>query len=256
MKRTYVVTGAASGIGAATAARIEADGGEVIRCDLHDADVVADLATPEGRRTFLAELERWDDINAVVAVAGGGLNVEVNYFGTVATLEGLRPRLATADAPRAVIVSSIASIRSYDEQLVELCLSGDEAAAVEAKNRLLPTDPALFDVTIYASAKSALNSWARRVAPTPEWAGAGIPLNVVAPAVVDTPGAAAILQTPAIREAVSGRLQMPLGGFPSPPEKMAAVLAWLAGPDNSLMTGQVLFVDGGAEAITRGERYW
>ena len=44
-----VVTGAASGIGRATRQRLEAGGWRVIGVDLHDSDVVADLATEEGR---------------------------------------------------------------------------------------------------------------------------------------------------------------------------------------------------------------
>ncbi|HEX7717004.1 MAG TPA: reductase, partial [Marmoricola sp.] len=47
--RTYVISGAASGIGAATAARLVADGHRVIGVDLAGADVEADLATPAGR---------------------------------------------------------------------------------------------------------------------------------------------------------------------------------------------------------------
>lgn len=52
MDRTYVVTGAASGIGAATARYCRGRGGRVIACDLQDADVVADLATAEGARPW------------------------------------------------------------------------------------------------------------------------------------------------------------------------------------------------------------
>jgi NADP-dependent 3-hydroxy acid dehydrogenase YdfG len=48
-RRTYVVTDAGSGIGAETAHRLEATGARVIRCDLRDADVNADLATTTGR---------------------------------------------------------------------------------------------------------------------------------------------------------------------------------------------------------------
>ena len=47
--RTFAVTGSASGMGAATCRRLEADGARVIGIDLRDADVVADLGTPEGR---------------------------------------------------------------------------------------------------------------------------------------------------------------------------------------------------------------
>jgi NAD(P)-dependent dehydrogenase (short-subunit alcohol dehydrogenase family) len=49
MSRTYVVTGAASGIGKATTERLRADGHTVIGVDLRDADVTADLSSDVGR---------------------------------------------------------------------------------------------------------------------------------------------------------------------------------------------------------------
>ena len=47
--RTVVVTGSASGMGAATKARLEADGQRVIGVDIRDADVFADLGSADGR---------------------------------------------------------------------------------------------------------------------------------------------------------------------------------------------------------------
>ena len=55
---TYCVTGAASGIGAATKAKLEADGHRVIGVDLRDADVVADMSTPEGRQSAVDGVAR------------------------------------------------------------------------------------------------------------------------------------------------------------------------------------------------------
>ena len=106
MDRTYVVTGAASGIGAATARYLRERGSRVIGCDLHDADVVADLATIEGRAKLVEGVIRLSGgrIDAIVANAGGGpaeTMVALNFFGAVATLEGLRPMLAASPAPRA-----------------------------------------------------------------------------------------------------------------------------------------------------------
>ena len=114
MDRTYVVTGAASGIGAATARYLRERGGRVIACDLHDADVIADLATSEGRAELVDGVTRLSGgkIDAIVANAGGGpaeTMLSLNFFGAVATLEGLRPLLKASPAPRAVMVSSVAS---------------------------------------------------------------------------------------------------------------------------------------------------
>ena len=108
---------------------------------------------------------------------------------------------------------------------------------------------------LYANAKHALNRWCRRVAVRPDWADAAIPLNVVAPGFIDTPAAAYILSDPNSRAAMAQMVPM-RAAFPGRPEQMAAILAWCVGPENSLMTGQILFVDGGAEALLRGENSW
>jgi NAD(P)-dependent dehydrogenase (short-subunit alcohol dehydrogenase family) len=252
--RRYVVTGSASGIGAATAAILRDRGAEVIGCDLDGADVVADLSTPAGRRSLVEQVARWGKVDAVLAVAGGGRTgiVETNYFGAVATLDGLRPLLARSDAPRAVAVSSTSSLAPADERVLRACADGDEATAVA----LVAADPALLGDAAYGIAKRALNGWVRRTAPTPGWAGAGIALNAVAPGVVDTPAAAWILADDEVRTAVEAAAPQPLGGFPGRPEWIGHLISWLAGPENRFVTGQVIFADGGAEAALVGDRQW
>jgi NAD(P)-dependent dehydrogenase (short-subunit alcohol dehydrogenase family) len=270
MDRTYVVTGAASGIGAATTRYLRERGGRVIACDLHDADVVANLTTPEGRAELVDGVTRLSGgrIDGIVANAGGGpaeTSLQLNFFGAVATLEGLRPLLESSDAPRAVAVSSIASFSPMDSRLVDACLSMDEPAAIAAAwefaTRNGPVDAmSAVEATnlardLYANAKHALNRWCRRVAVRPDWAGARIPLNVVAPGFIDTPAAAYILSNPETSAAM--RQMVPMrGAYPARPEEMAAILAWCVSAENSLMTGQILFVDGGAEPLLRGEKSW
>ena len=105
MDRTYVVTGAASGIGAATARYLRERGDRVISCDLHDADVIANLTTREGRAELIDGVARLSGgrIDGIVANAGGGpaeTSLQLNFFGAVATLDGLRPLLESSSAPR------------------------------------------------------------------------------------------------------------------------------------------------------------
>ena len=256
--RTYVVTGAASGIGAATAAWLRQAAGRVIGADLRDADVIADLTTAEGRAALVEGAARLSGgrIDAIVANAGGGpveTMLALNFFGAVASLDGLRPLLGASAAPRAVMVSSISSLGPIDAGLVQVCLAGDEAAADVAAREAIAAGKGPLE--FYGAAKHALNTWCRRVASQPQWAGAGIPLNVVAPGVIDTPAAAYILSDPD-RKAQMGAMAPLRGAYPGRPEQMAAIVAWCVSAENSLMTGQILFADGGFECLARGERAW
>ncbi|MGX1811153.1 SDR family oxidoreductase [Nocardia sp. NPDC055321] len=253
--RTYVVTGAASGIGAATVALLRERGARVIGCDLDNAEVRADISTPSGRHSLVDQVGALGPIDAVLAVAGGGRTgmLETNYFGTIATLAGLRPLLAQSDAPRAVAVSSTSSLEPADERLMQACLDGDEAGAVA----YLANNPAAGGATAgYGTAKRALNRWVRNVASTELWAGAGIALNAVASGVVDTPAAAWIFADDTVREAVETAAPQPFGGFPGRPEWVAELICWLAGEENRFVTGQVVFADGGSEAALLGDHHW
>ena len=257
MARTTVVTGAASGIGAAVVALLEGRGEQVIGVDLEGAEVCADLSTPAGRDALVAEVTRIAGgcVDAVVANAGVMADdtaaiVRVNYFGAIATLEGLRPLLARSDAPRAVATASTALIQDLDAAVVAGCLAGDEAQALAAV-RERRVDP----VRTYASTKRALVRWIRARAVEPPWAGAGIALNAVAPGVVRTPMTEPLLADPATAELVLELVPMPLGGV-TDAAGIAALLAFLASAELTAVTGQVVFADGGGECLQRGEDPW
>jgi len=262
MTRTIVVTGAASGIGAATVRYLQQRGDNVISCDLHHGDAIADLATADGRAALVERVGRLcgGTIDAIVANAGGGppqTSIQLNFFGAVATLDGLRPLLANSPAPRAVAVSSVASLRPPNSAIVEACLRMDEPAALRAARILAQAsgttpDAAQIPLELYGSAKYALQRWCRSHAPKAEWAGAGIALNTVALGFYDTPAAAYILSDPKNR-AEAGRMVPLRGAFPGRAEEAAAMLAWCVSRENSQMTGQVLFADGGLECLARAE---
>ncbi len=252
--RTVVVTGSASGMGAATTARLRADGQRVIGIDQRDADIVADLGTAAGRAEAIeAVTERVDGVlDGLVTWAGvaglthlpGHLVASVNYFGTVALHEGLRPLLARGERPAAVAISSNSTTvqPGIPMDVIERCLAGDEAGARDAAD-------AAGSLGSYPATKTAIAWWARRLAPTDAWAGAGITLNVVAPGAVETPLLQASRDDPTIGQFID-TFPIPVGRKGTADE-LAAFVAFLLGPDARFFCGSVLFVDGGTDAQLR-----
>lgn len=251
---TIVVTGSASGIGQSTASLIAARGSRVIGVDLMNADVEADLSTETGRTRMATDVAALAPHGIDGIVANAGTNrpepdaIRVNYFGAVATLERLRNQLRPRTA-RAVVVASRALLQEVDAGVLDACLRGDESRAAALAAELTEFDPG----KLYPTSKRAIALWARAAAVSGDWAGAGIPLNVVAPGSVVTPMIAGRTE-----EDQASRLRqrpMPLGGVAEPGE-VAAVIGWLLSQENTKVTGQVLFVDGGGEALIRSHDIW
>lgn len=258
MSRLVVVTGAASGIGAAVRTLLESRGDRVLGVDRQDVEVCADLATPDGRATAVREVvaQSGGVVDGIVTCAGlsgaSPLLPAVNYFGTTDLVVGLRDALAASPAPRVVLVGSISGTQPTDEALVDALLAADQ----DAVDRLARA--AIADgrpQQLYPSSKSALAQWARRMAVAPGWADAGIPVNVVAPGIVLTPMSAGLFDDPRMRQVMDAAVPMPLHGY-SAPEDIARVIGFLASSDLTHVTGQVLYVDGGAEASLRSAAHF
>jgi NAD(P)-dependent dehydrogenase (short-subunit alcohol dehydrogenase family) len=245
---TIAVTGSAGGIGKATRARLESAGHRVVGVDVADAEVIADLSTPEGRAAMVDGVAAACDgvLDGVVAGAGirsddGPATVAVNYFGAVATLDGLRPLLARGTGAAAVALSSntTSTLAGLPGEVVERCLAGDEDGAKAA---------ATDGIGDYGATKLALARWVRRQATTGDWAGAGIRLNAVAPGFIDT-----------AMTAGTWDMVMSLGddlfpvpqGRPGRPEEVAGLIAYLLSPDAAFFCGSVVFMDGGTDAALR-----
>ena len=195
-----------------------------------------------------AVCSRTSYLNGVITCAGvtSETAAQVNYFGTTAALNGLRPLLIEGSHPRAVAISSVAAVDLVKEgsvastAMIDACLMGDEERAIEAGGG-----------ADYPGSKCAVCMWIRREAITPDWVGSGILLNCVAPGVIRTPMTLPLLTTEGGREILAQFVPMPMGG-PSEPVAVARLLSWLISPDNEILSGQVIFADGGSECVTRG----
>jgi len=249
-----LVTGSASGIGAAARVHLERAGWRVIGVNRRGDDVAADLAQPAGRAKAIEALTGLLDGRLDAVIAGAGVNgpteaiVQCNYFGTVAVLEGVRPLLSAAPSPAAIVVGSVAAVHDTDRHLVDVCLDGDEERAVGlATTQTVPS--------VYAATRRALVRWMRRTALAPDWVGSGIRLNMVAFGLVDTPMIHDALLDEQRRSALQSMSPMPLCG-PASADEAGSLLALMLHPALRSVTGQVLFADGGAEAVLRGELPW
>ena len=134
---TYVVTGGASGIGAAISQQLQSEGHTVLSVDIQEADIVANLATAEGRGAAIASIREAtrDGLSGLVACAGVGSHVPdralitaVNYYGAVDLVEGLRETLAESSAS-VLFISSNSAPMETNPDYVQALLSGDETSA-------------------------------------------------------------------------------------------------------------------------------
>ncbi len=248
---TIVVTGSASGLGAAVRARLEADGARVVGVDLQGQEIDADLSTGAGRSTAMNDVldATGGSIDGLVVCAGLGPHVQptsqlvaVNYFGAVEVLDGLRPALAAGTRPAAVAISSnaIGLVPMHELRLLDLLVDGDEARALEVAAEL-------DGATVYGLTKRALATAVRRRASG--WGKAGVRLNAVAPGPVLTPLLQGSLDDPELGPLVDA-LPIPLDRRADPAE-IAAVVAFLLGADASFVHGTVVFADGGTDALVR-----
>jgi NAD(P)-dependent dehydrogenase (short-subunit alcohol dehydrogenase family) len=249
--KTYVVSGAASGIGAATSALLREQGHRVISVDQRDADVVADLSTAEGRAAAVAGVQALTDVvHGLVPAAGVGgftgvdpqLVMSVNFFGAVALVRGLQPQLQAANGAGVVLLASnsITGQPGWDTGLADLCVAGDEQAARDAV-------AGLEAVMVYPATKAGLAWWARREGVTPGWADAGIRLNSVAPGLIATPMTEQLRADPVFGPFAD---TYPTAlGRPGLPEEVAQAICFLLSDAASLVVGVTLFVDGGTDAI-------
>jgi len=256
----YAVTGSASGMGRAVADRLRRSGHSVIGVDINGVDVIADLSTPSGRRDAIEQVltRAGGRLDGAVLAAGLGpapgaerprLIVQVNYLGVVELLDGWRPALAATGSAKVVVFSSnsTTTVPAVPGRTVRALLRGDAEQAVRSV-RVFGRNAPTF---AYAASKIAVSRWVRNRAVTPEWAGAGIRLNAIAPGAILTPLLERQLATPAEAKLVRA-FPVPVGGF-GDPEHIADWVLLMLSESASFLCGSVVFVDGGSDAYFRAD---
>ena len=246
---TICVTGAANGIGKATKELLQSRGHTVIGVDLKGADVSADLSSTEGRQAAIEGVlsacgGRLDGLAQCAGVNGMGgidLTVKVNFFGVMALANGLREALSKGTNPAMVLVSSNSTTMTpglpVDDGLYYLSHTEEECIE-HFQGRGWMTYPA---------GKLAVAFWIRMNAVKPEWLGAGIRVNGIAPGIIDTQ----MTQQAATNELTKGafeQIPIPINRW-GKPEEMAEPIAFLLSTASSYIVGQTIFADGGIDAL-------
>ena len=263
----YVVTGGSGGIGGKTVEILRSQGHEVVNVDLKDADICANLATKEGRDYVIKTVyEMFPDgidglcCNAGVSGACGNLKliISLNYFGAVNLAHGLFGLLKKKGGSCVVTSSNTISQGAARPDLVDMLNYSQTKPINEERilNIIEKFDDSSLTVgnSIYVTTKYALARWVRRVSAS--WAANGVRINTVAPGNVSTPMTATM----------SDNAKAALAALPIPinygtdnlmvPEDIANVIVFLVSPLAHGVNGNVMFVDGGTDALLNSEKVY
>lgn len=240
--RVAIVTGAGSGIGAASARRFAAEGAAVVCADIRlaRAQETADAITGAGGRAVAAEVDvRSGEANAaMVALAVehfGGVDAAFLNAGTIRP--GNAVDLAEEDWD-VVMDTNVRSIFLAAKHLVPVMAEGGGGSIVStASVSGLRGDPASI---VYGASKAAVINLTRCLAV--DHARQGIRVNCICPGAIETPPIQRMLPTDEAKGKVGANHLL---GRIGQPEEIAAAAVWLASDQSSFVTGEALVVDGG-----------
>lgn len=256
MSRVAIVTGAARGIGAVTVAALAADGWSVLAVDVcHDdpalpyalgteAELAAVAAGSDRVLAHAADVRDQAAMSAVVAEAEqrfGGLDAAFAVAGVMAGGQPLWD--VPAAAQQAVLDVNLGGVIALARAAIPAMLRRPApragrflAVGSAAATRGLPM------LAAYCAAKAGVAGLIRALGV--ELADTGVTANAVNPGSTDTKTLAETARLYGLGDATDFAAQQPMNRLLDPAE-VAAVLAFLAGPGGSGMTGAVVPVDGG-----------
>jgi meso-butanediol dehydrogenase/(S,S)-butanediol dehydrogenase/diacetyl reductase len=252
--RIVLITGAARGIGAASARRLAADGARLVLADVN-GPAVEKLAAELGGVGVEADVTRAADIARMVEEPyrrWGRLDVLFNNAGVIR----VQPMLDVSEAEWDRVMSvNLKAVFFVMQAVARRMRTQSPIPGSELRGKLIHTASiAAYRggnhlMTPYSASKAGVISIARSAAQA--LAPDRITSNCVCPGAVETPmweqidAELAALHGWAPREAWKRRTAVIPLGRPETAEDVAGVVAFLAGPDSDYMTGQAIKVDGG-----------
>jgi NAD(P)-dependent dehydrogenase (short-subunit alcohol dehydrogenase family) len=245
--RRVLVTGAASGIGAATAVRLASEGATVACVDV-DVDglthTAASIARDGGRAAeYRCDLLERETVPGIVARIGhdlGGLDAVCNIAG-IGTW-GFDENVTLDDWDRILGVNLIGTWLVCQAALPFLIACG--AGAIVNTASTAATDATPYQAP-YAASKGGVVALTRTLAVN--HASEGVRSNCVAPGPIDTPIVGSFLPPDGADMDLITATILPFGSI-GRPEEVAAAIAFLASDDASHVNGHILKVDGGKRA--------
>jgi NAD(P)-dependent dehydrogenase (short-subunit alcohol dehydrogenase family) len=237
--KRILVTGGATGIGAAAVAVLTAAGARVA------ATYHRTPPTEQADVTWLqCDATQPDSVDAALrdVVAGlGGLDVLVNAAGL--WHPGVPGQIQVDDIRHVLDTNFTSTVLTNQAAAAAMADSGGQIINFGSSEGVMGSPMS----AIYAASKAAVASWTRSAAKA--WAARGITVNALAPA-VETPGAQRLRDflgpdlLPLVDQQIAASI--PLGGkLGDPTRDLGPVLVFLAGGGARFITGQLIAVDGG-----------
>ncbi|MBB2931981.1 SDR family NAD(P)-dependent oxidoreductase [Paraburkholderia silvatlantica] len=236
-----VVTGAAGDIGRATVALLRAHGMRVVAEDLNPA--VTDLAESGYVVPLIGDVSEEETARAAVECSlrdFGQLDVLVNNAGRTLNKTVLDTSVDEWDA---ILATNARGNFLHSREALRVMAKQRSGTIVSVAS--IVSSVGMPDLAAYAASKGAIAQLTKVLAV--EYGKLGIRVNAVAPGVVETNILAGIVEDSRATLASYGHLH-PLGRVAQPAE-IADVIAWLASPRASFVTGALIMADGGYTAL-------
>jgi 3-oxoacyl-[acyl-carrier protein] reductase len=238
--KVSIITGAAQGIGQATALKFAREGAKVVVCDINDAAVAStvELIKAAGGEAVGFRVDVTDKVSIAKMVEGvmakwGRVDTLVNNAGIV---QDAQFKKMSEDQFDRVIEVNLKGVYNCTKAVVDIMLAQNSGCILNASS--IVGIYGNFGQTNYAATKFAVigmvKTWAR------ELGSKGIRANAICPGYIETPILSAMPEK--VLKMIEDKVPM---GRLGQPEEIANAYAWLASDEASYINGAVIEVSGG-----------